>query len=310
MGFFYFLVGVVIVLILISVSITRRVMKPKVLLYKECLEYELTNQTFCEKEHNKLDKRQFQIHSKYGYKLNCKWFDNNSNKTVIIVHGYTVNNATSLRYFEMYYNKGFNVLLYDHRYHGDSGGSYTSMGYYEKDDLQEVIKWTKEQQKRTNYVVIHGESMGASTTLLYAALEDKVDLLVVDCPYADLQDQLYSQMRKMIPFLPKWYMYVFSILNKIMFGFYYRDVSPRGVVQNIQCPVLYIHGDSDTLIDSKNSSILYGITKTESKLIITSNADHAMSVILDKEYYIENVMRFIQQRQKGESNHEDTINKE
>lgn len=284
-------------------------MKPKVLTYEDCLEYELDKHTFCKNNHNNADMEQFFLHSKHGYKLNCKWYDNNSNKTVIIVHGYTVNTATSLRYFDMYYNEGFNVLLYDHRYHGNSGGSFTSMGYYEKDDLQEVVKWIKEEQKGTEYVVIHGESMGASTTLLYGSFEDKVDLLVVDCPYADLQEQLYSQIKKMIPFLPKWYMYILSFFNKVLYGFYYHDVSPKQVVQNIKCPVLYFHGDSDMLIDSVHSSVLYNNTKTESKLIITSNANHAMSVIVDKETYKKNVMSFIQQLNKGEENSENTNSK-
>lgn len=76
----------------------------------------------------------------------------------------------------LFIKKGWNVLIYDHRRHGESGGKTTSYGHYEKFDLQTVVNWLKNEVGESLILGIHGESMGAVTTLLYGGMvEDGAD---------------------------------------------------------------------------------------------------------------------------------------
>lgn len=44
---------------------------------------------------------------------------------------------------------------------------------------------------------IHGESMGAVTTLLYAGMDDaEADFYVADCPFATFEDQLIYRLKE------------------------------------------------------------------------------------------------------------------
>ena len=56
----------------------------------------------------------------------------NKSKVAIICHGHTMNRLNSLKYANIFYDKGYNVIVYDHRYFGESDGKFCSMGFYEE----------------------------------------------------------------------------------------------------------------------------------------------------------------------------------
>ncbi|MCI2455285.1 alpha/beta hydrolase, partial [Listeria monocytogenes] len=70
-----------------------------------------------------------------------------------------------------------------------SGGKTTSYGYYEKEDLAKIVKWLRQKLGESAIIGIHGESMGAVTTLLYAAKpEANANFYIADCPFASFED--------------------------------------------------------------------------------------------------------------------------
>ena len=62
----------------------------------------------------------------------------------------------------------FDVIAFDFRGCGMSGGNYLTLGYLEKYDVKAVIEYVDENYGSRRYL-LWGRSMGAVTALVYAA---------------------------------------------------------------------------------------------------------------------------------------------
>ncbi len=119
------------------------------------------------------------------------WFvDRGSDKTIIAIHGYT-----SSRWDETYMKpvisilarNGYNVLAFDFRAHGASGGELTTLGYREVSDYRGIITWFKKTYpEKARHIGVIGYSMGGAVALMLIALDDRVEAGVADSPYMDI----------------------------------------------------------------------------------------------------------------------------
>lgn len=211
-----------------------------------------------EKVYSTLPKEAFVLPSSLGYNIAgtvIKQHDNN--RFMILSHGVTVHSLNSMKYARLFLKLGWNVVLYDHRRHGKSEGKTTSYGYYEKLDLQSVVHWVKEQFGSTISLGIHGESMGAATTLLYAGMEDGADFYIVDCPFSDLEELLAYRLKQDFHLPKQLVMPAANIILKWREGYSFKDVSPISVVDQIKHPVLFIHSKEDDYILPKMTEQLH-----------------------------------------------------
>ncbi|GAE43370.1 hypothetical protein JCM21738_2 [Mesobacillus boroniphilus JCM 21738] len=153
-------------------------------------------------EYDVLPKREVSIPSSFGYPLKAVLVEpHKTNRYIIIAHGVTQSKTNSVKYMNLFLNRGFNAVIYDHRRHGESGGKTTSYGYYEKFDLKSVVDWLREEKGPDLLLGIHGESMGAATLLLYAGMiEDGADFYVADCPFSDFSEQLAYRIKEEVKF--------------------------------------------------------------------------------------------------------------
>jgi len=235
------------------------------------------------------------MYAKKGYKLHAVYIPNgNSKKTVVISHGYSCNLNGSYKYYQIFKTLGYNALLVDHRYHGLSKGSGTSFGYYEKYDLRTWFDWLELKHGKDCIIGTHGESMGAATVLLHGALDKRVNFIIADCPYKDLEEQL-SYRLKVEYKLPKYPIIpLASLVCFIRHRFWFKDVSPIKVIAAIHCPTLLIHGEEDRYVPTKCSEDLYNRTKENNRIILVPNARHAQAYLEDPVKYTDNVHAFLE----------------
>lgn len=101
------------------------------------------------KEFESLPKRDVDIPSPFGYMIKAILVEpHETNRYIIIAHGVTETKINSIKYANLFIQRGFNALIYDHRRHGESGGKTTSFGHYEKFDLKTVVDWLKKKKDR------------------------------------------------------------------------------------------------------------------------------------------------------------------
>lgn len=244
-----------------------------------------------------LPKEEVFIPSPHGYAISALIIKpHQTKKFMIFSHGVTENKMSSLKYANLFLKRGFNAVIYDQRRHGKTGGTTTSYGYYEKNDLQAIVQWL--QKKEGDILLgIHGESMGAATTLLYAAENRKgADFYIVDCPYSDLKELLAYRMKCEVKLLPvQLFLPIGNLFLKLRDRYGMEDVSPVQVIDRIKEPVLFIHSKKDDYILPYMTKDLYEQKKGAKMLFLAENGAHAQSLNENRTEYEAIIDQFLHQ---------------
>lgn len=273
----------------------HNVLRPNTLTHKEVYEYDKKQGSYTGEMIQNLPKEVVHIKSTMGYDLFAYWMPyEGADKTIILVHGITSNIYGALKYYQLYRDMGYNILTYDHRNHGKSGGTQTTLGYFEKKDLETCVQWVKGRVGEEGIVGTHGESMGGAIVIQHAAVYDSVDFVVADCPFADLTRELRDVSKREHP-IPMWLaLPMASLISKLRGNGWYHDVSPIRAIKEISQPLMIVHGDSDTYITPDHAQDLYDAkTKGLKKLYFAKGANHALSIIKDRENYTREVKNFL-----------------
>ena len=240
---------------------------------------------------NAAEKEYVDIKSNFGYNLKGIFIKNpqESKNTIILVHGIGRDKEWSImKYGPLFFNNGFNIFAYDGRNHGGSGGEYPTYGFFESDDLEKCIAYVKNRKKNA-VIGLHGESMGAAVSLLWAAKYDNkgVFFLIEDCGYSDLYNLYYERLADyQVPkFVRPSILYYTSFFCKTFSGFSLSDVSPIKNIGKITIPVLFIHGDADNFVMPEMAKDMFNSKIGLKELYLTPGAGHAKSINIDvKEY--------------------------
>lgn len=300
--------GVIVVIFLVimicSWFLSNILLKPKKKLEEKLFQREIDNGRLNKELYQSWCKKDITIKSRYGYNLSCQMINNEISKKqfdqaygkirfAILCHGFSCDKSSSMMYAELFLKRGITVLTYDHRNHGLSGSALTSMGYYEKFDLQTIVDWCFEEYGTNISIITHGESMGAATVLTYLAIDGRVRCAIADCSYSNLKQLVNYQLKHYyhiprIPFLP-----IARLLIKIRADFWLEDVVPLdGVIQS-NAPILFIHGLEDNYIPCSMSQKMYDAKADKKELYLAPNAGHAESCQKNREEYEQVVNDFL-----------------
>ena len=254
---------------------------------------------FSEDWYARLARKPIRIPSPNGYTLAGEYWPvaGGGRGIVILSHGVTVNRNASLKYAQMFQDLGFSALAYEQCRHGESGGEYTTYGYYERYDLKAVLDWTRERFGSDILLGIHGESMGAAIVLQYAGLvEDGADFYISDCAYASIWEQLAYRLRVEMH-LPAWPLLPLSAgLCRLRSGFVIQEACPLAAVSHIEKPVLFVHGENDRYIPPDASVRLYEAkTNGPRDLLLVPGARHAQAQPVAPGQYKQTVIEFLDQ---------------
>lgn len=147
-----------------------------------------------------------------GYWMPCK---QPSTRTVLMGHGYTADWRELLAVAAPLRDAGYNIFLFDFRGHGNSQGHFCSIGYHEGKDIAGAVAFlAKQYPEATKQMAYLGHSMGASAFLLAPAslkgqpfyldmLHQKVSAVILDSPYADLDEMAERYVKKIGQVSPK-----------------------------------------------------------------------------------------------------------
>lgn len=259
------------------------------------LEREKKAQRFDEAWFNHVPKMELSISSPNGYDMKGYFFRPlPTNNTIIICHGVTENKINSTKYARMFERLGLNTVVYDHRRHGESGGKTTSYGYYEKIDLQAVVHYVRELIGEDAILGIHGESMGAATTLLYAGtVADEANFYISDCAFSDLRELLYLIVKNSISIDLRLAVHITDLFMRMRDGYWTKNILPIEAVKHIEKPVLFIHTTEDAFIPCSMTEELYEEKTGPKMLCLFEKGAHAQAFNENPVEYEKMVFEFL-----------------
>lgn len=240
-----------------------------------------------------LKKEDYIVKGFEDYDLHVQYLKNPNptNKYIIISHGYTDNRIGTLKYVQIYLGLNYNCIIYDLRGHGLNDSTYTTYGIKEAKDLICLINDTKERYGDIKTLGIHGESLGAATSLTSLKYNPGIDFVVADCGFSDIENVLKGAYKKVG--VPEFLVDVSSFTAKIRYGYALKEMRPIDSLNENEIPILFIHGQDDDFILPKNSIDMANKTKGYKEIHIIPNAGHAASVIVDPVNYKKYVNDFL-----------------
>ncbi|PCI19715.1 hypothetical protein COB64_03315 [Candidatus Wolfebacteria bacterium] len=164
-------------------------------------------------------------------------------KTIILLHGYPADKGNILPTMS-FLNQTYNLFLFDFRYLGQSGGTYTTIGARETEDLKAAIHYLKSRD--IEEVGVWGFSLGGAVALMTAQGAPEIKAIVSESSYASLA--LLAPELYRIPILRYPLGYLSGLWAKLFLGINTKKVSPAAAAKNLTIPVLVIHSKKDDVI--------------------------------------------------------------
>lgn len=219
-----------------------------------------------------------------------------TDKTAVIVHGYTDNAIRMLMIGYLYNNDlNYNILLPDLQDNGLSEGPAIQMGWKDRLDVLNWMNIANDIFGKRTQMVVHGISMGAATTMMVSgeAQQPFVKCFVEDCGYTSVWDEFSFQLKDMFE-LPEFpLMYTTSWLCNAKYGWNFQEASSLEQVKKCSLPMFFIHGDADTYVPTRMVYPLYEAKSEPKELWIVPGATHAMSYKDYPQEYTERVKKFV-----------------
>ena len=218
-----------------------------------------------------------------------------SNKTIIICHGCGADSPDVLP-VTLFLNKktGFNLLFFDFRNHGRSGGKVSSLGRLETYDLIAAVDFLKTQKPEfAAEIGVFGISMGGAVAITAAAVDRRIGAVVADSPFSSF-NYIISRYAKLFYRIPKYPLVPVTLFfTRFRLGFNPDNASAIRWVSKISPrPVFFVHGDMDERIPLSESIKLYNSAGEPKQLWTVKGAGHMESYSANMSEYERKVGEF------------------
>jgi fermentation-respiration switch protein FrsA (DUF1100 family) len=192
--------------------------------------------------------------------------------TVVFFHGNACNLSCWSYKARAFVDAGLGMMMTGYRGYEGNGGDPDEAGLFA--DARAALDWLAGRGIAGRDVVLYGESLGSGVAVRMAS-ERPVAAVVLEAPYTTIADVA----RHHLPFVPV--------------GWLLRDrFDSLARIQDVQAPLLIVHGDRDTLIPSMLGRALYAAAREPKRALWIADGGHSdlWGSIRDT------VMRFVAQR--------------
>ncbi len=228
------------------------------------------------------------------------YFDNPADAGcgLLFLHGFTGTRYHALNWAPLFWERGCDILAYDHRGHGDSTPAFHTYGFYEKRDALVVLNWFGERAGlEPSQIGVFGVSYGAATALQMAPLVPELAFVGADSAYSEMEEIVGYQARQMFPTLAPLLLPGALAIAELRADFDVQAVAPERTVADAQMPILLIHSLTDEYTFSTHSEDIYANSDPSRTVLHLTDwgAPHARDILTDYDAYRQLVNDFLAQ---------------
>jgi alpha-beta hydrolase superfamily lysophospholipase len=230
------------------------------------------------------------------------YFDMGSDKCVILVHGAGGDRVSTYPLAQQYLERGYDVIAFDDRGHGLNPDEKVTFGVHEALDVKALVKYARNDLGNSE-VIVHGQSMGAQVTAVYASnvtpgAEDAADAVICDSPVPGMEYMIRSVIAdddpvEMESFVTSYFIETGKLYSKLFYHVNWDDGDTIKVVANDQLPTLIFVSEKDTVCLPEMVEKVYENVGSQVKSIAYVNSAHIEGVIDDPAGYMEYVDNFL-----------------
>lgn len=240
-----------------------------------------------------LDARRWKARTDDGLTLRGWYFpDGDSRHLVVCVHGMQMDWSEMAGVGHDLHRRGYAVLLFSLRGHGQSDPARLSMGRRERRDLRAVLAWARREGFPPERIGWIGNSLGAATVLLEGARNHGIRAAVLDSPFGDLPELIDRQLT-LHSGLPRAFNPGILFAAHHVFGVRTDDLRPvRAAPAWRDRPLLLIHGEADSIVPVRHTRLIARAAGPRARAVTVPGVEHVEAYGRDPEGYIRVVDRF------------------
>jgi fermentation-respiration switch protein FrsA (DUF1100 family) len=195
---------------------------------------------------------------------------------IVYLHGLGNNRSELLDQAAMLREHGYGGLLFDLRNHGDSGGTTTTLGYTEVEDLRGAVAYLLTRPEvSADRIGVVSQSMGSAVALRGAPDIPEIRALVVQSAFSSIEDNIAEGVKAFAGLPPFPFAPLVIWFCESETGLAIRLVRPIDEVARISPrPILFLHGELDPAIPVENAIRLYEAAGEPKELYVVPGAGH------------------------------------
>lgn len=206
-----------------------------------------------------------------------------SDKAIILCHGYPADKGNILGLARILH-PAYNLLFFDFRAMGKSGGRVTTVGFRETDDLAAAIDYL--ELRGIKKIGVYGFSMGGAVALM--AEDHRVAAVVSESAFANLEliiDDIYRKFG----FCKYPFILATKLYARVFLGVAVTEVSALSVISRRHIPIFIMHSERDSQIPAAHARMLHQANPS-TILWIVPGVDHGEN--LDQKEYRDRIRSF------------------
>jgi pimeloyl-ACP methyl ester carboxylesterase len=175
--------------------------------------------------------------------------------TIILMHGWDRNISKLIPYIKNLNGRGFNMLAFDTRHHGNSDSDNFSSIVKFAQDISASITFVENKPtvEKNNFFLI-GHSIGGAASIYAAAADYRIKKIVTIGAPSNPSQIMTMQMRK--KHIPQPIIWAAFKIMEIRIGKRFTQLASATNISKIKAKVLLIHGTNDKIVPFTQANII------------------------------------------------------